>query len=38
LKSDLARVDVHTVKHEEYEELPELTEEKVIELRTRRLN
>jgi uncharacterized protein (DUF4415 family) len=27
LKSDLARVDSHTVKPEEYEELPELTEE-----------
>ena len=27
LKSDLARVDAHTVKSEEYEELPELTEE-----------
>jgi uncharacterized protein (DUF4415 family) len=27
LKSDLARVDAHTVKPEEYEELPELTEE-----------
>ena len=27
LKSDLARIDAHTVKHEEYEELPELTEE-----------
>ena len=27
LKSDLARVDAHKVKPEEYEELPELTEE-----------
>ena len=27
LKSDMARVDVHTVKAEEYEDLPELTEE-----------
>jgi uncharacterized protein (DUF4415 family) len=27
LKSDLTRVDAHTVKREEYEELPELTEE-----------
>jgi len=27
LKSDLARVDAHTVKAKEYEELPELTEE-----------
>ena len=27
LKSDLARVDAHTVKPEEYKELPELTEE-----------
>lgn len=27
LKSDLARVDAHTVKAEEYEELPELSEE-----------
>ena len=27
LKSDLARVDVHSVKSEEYKELPELTEE-----------
>lgn len=27
LKSDLARADAHTVKPEEYEELPELTEE-----------
>ena len=27
LKSDLARVDAHRVKPEEYEELPELTEE-----------
>ncbi len=27
LKSDLARVDAHTVKPQEYEELPELTEE-----------
>jgi uncharacterized protein (DUF4415 family) len=26
LKSDLARVDAHSVKPEEYEELPELTE------------
>lgn len=27
LKSDLARVDAHVVKPEEYEELPELNEE-----------
>lgn len=27
LKSDLARVDAHVPKKEEYEELPELTEE-----------
>ena len=27
LKSDLARGDAHTVKREEYKELPELTEE-----------
>lgn len=27
LKSDMARVDAHTVKAEEYEDLPELTEE-----------
>jgi uncharacterized protein (DUF4415 family) len=27
LKSDLARVDAHTVGAEEYEELPELTDE-----------
>jgi uncharacterized protein (DUF4415 family) len=27
LKSDLARVDTHKIKKEEYEELPELTEE-----------
>ena len=27
LKSDLARVDAHSVKPEEYQELPELTEE-----------
>ena len=27
LKSDLARVDAHKVKPEEYEELPELTED-----------
>ena len=27
LKSDLARVDAHAVKPEEYEELPELTDE-----------
>ncbi len=27
LKSDLARVDAHTLKKEEYEDLPELTEE-----------
>ena len=26
-KSDMARVDAHTLKKEEYEELPELTEE-----------
>ena len=27
LKSDLARVDAHTVKAQEYEELPELTDD-----------
>ena len=27
LKSDMVRVDAHTVKKEEYEDLPELTEE-----------
>ena len=27
LKSDLARVDVHVVKAEEYDELPELTDD-----------
>lgn len=27
LKSDLARVDAHSIKAEEYKELPELTEE-----------
>ena len=27
LKSDLARVDAHKIRSEEYEELPELTEE-----------
>ena len=27
LKSDLARIDAHKVKAEEYEELPELTED-----------
>lgn len=27
LKSDLARVDAHVVKKDEYEELPELTDE-----------
>ena len=27
LKSDMARVDAHTLKKEEYEDLPELTEE-----------
>ena len=27
LKSDLARVDAHSVKPEEYQELPELTDE-----------
>ena len=27
LKSDMARVDAHTLKQDEYEELPELTEE-----------
>ena len=27
LKSDMVRVDAHTLKEEEYEELPELTEE-----------
>ncbi len=27
LRSDLARVDAHTVKAEEYKELPELTDE-----------
>lgn len=27
LKSDMARVDAHTLKEDEYEDLPELTEE-----------
>jgi len=27
LKSDMARVDAHTLQQEEYEDLPELTEE-----------
>ena len=27
LKSDLTRVDAHKVRHEEYEELPDLTED-----------
>ena len=27
LKSDMARVDAHTLKKEEYEDLPELTED-----------
>ena len=27
LKSDMARVDTHTLKKDEYEDLPELTEE-----------
>jgi hypothetical protein len=27
LKSDLARVDAHVIKKDEYEELPELTED-----------
>jgi len=27
LKSDMARVDAHTLKQEEYEDLPELTDE-----------
>ncbi|MBI5659668.1 MAG: BrnA antitoxin family protein [Nitrosomonadales bacterium] len=27
LKSDMARVDAHTLKKEEYDDLPELTEE-----------
>lgn len=27
LKSDMARVDAHTLKQDEYDELPELTEE-----------
>ena len=27
LKSDMARVDAHTLKKDEYEDLPELTEE-----------
>ena len=35
LKSDLARVDAHLVKPEEYKELPELTEEM---LARRRIN
>ncbi len=30
LKSDLARVDAHAVMPEEYEELPELTEEMLL--------
>lgn len=27
MKSDMARVDAHTIKKEEYEDLPELTDE-----------
>ncbi len=30
LKSDLVRVDAHVVRPEEYEELPELTEEMLV--------
>jgi len=30
LKSDLVRVDAHAVRPEEYEELPELTEEMLV--------
>jgi uncharacterized protein (DUF4415 family) len=33
LKSDLARVDAHSVKPEEYKELPELTEEMLARVR-----
>ncbi len=31
MKSDLSRVDAHAVKPEEYDELPELTEDMLIE-------
>ena len=30
LKSDMGRVDAHTLKKDEYEELPELTEEMLV--------
>ena len=33
LKSDLARVDAHAVTPQEFEELPELTEDMLISLR-----
>lgn len=36
LKSDLARVDAHSVKPEEYKELPELTEEMLARARINR--
>ena len=36
LKSDLARVDAHSVRPEEYEELPELTDEMLARARVRR--
>ena len=36
LKSDLARVDAHVVKAEEYRELPELTEEMLARAKIRK--
>ena len=36
LKSDLARVDAHSVKPEEYKELPELTEEMLARAKIRK--
>lgn len=35
-KSDLARVDAHSVKPDEYEELPELTEEMLARAKIRK--
>lgn len=36
LKSDLVRVDAHIVKHDEYDELPELDEEMLARARINR--
>lgn len=36
LKSDLARVDAHVVRREEYKELPELTEEMLARARIKK--